>query len=118
MTNIEIAISKNEIVVEMIGHAKYAEKGSDIVCAALSTLEYIVTGWCENNPEKAVIKKYDTGPGYTIIRILPIGNDVLNVIEAAVIGFQGIEERYPENIKLKKIQKEGEIKFQTKYNSN
>ena len=107
MTNVEVTVTPAQITIEMIGHADYAEKGNDIVCSAISTLEYIVAGWCEMNPEKAIVKKYEIEPGYSFMKLIPIGNDVYNIVEAAVIGFMGIAERYPENIKLKKVWKSG-----------
>ena len=107
MTNIDISVTDELIKIDMAGHAGYAEPGSDIVCSAISTLEYIVAAYIENNPSQAYLKRYETGPGYSFMRIIPKQNGIYEVIKAVISGYEAIADSYPENIKLKKIRKSG-----------
>lgn len=110
MTNIVFEIGTDEIKIDMSGHAGFAEKGNDIVCSAISTIEYIITSYASMNPDKGYLKRHDAGAGYSIIRIIPASDEIYAVIEAAVLGLMGLEESYPEYINLKKIWKSGRNK--------
>ena len=102
MTKIEIMQSDGDIIIDIKGHAAFAEPGSDIVCAAVSTLEYIISAWCECNADKAVLKTYEQGDGYVYMRIKPLSGDVYSVVEAAAIGFGALAGNFPENIFFEK----------------
>lgn len=102
MTNIDISVTDGMIRIDMAGHADYAEPGSDIVCAAISTLEYILYTYVTDNPGQACMKSYDTGPGYSFMRIIPKGNGIFEVVKAVISGYEGLAGAYPGNVFLKK----------------
>lgn len=116
MTHVEIEINDRYIIIRMTGHAGYSEKGSDIVCSAISTLEYILYGYVKSNPKVATMKRYETGTGYSYMHIIPKKEGIYDVIKAAVIGFEGIADSYPDYIDFKKIEKAGENKKNVGYN--
>lgn len=100
MTKIKITESDEDIVIEMCGHAAYSEPGSDVVCAAVSTLEYIIHAWCKCNADKAVLKDRREDDGYVYMKIVPLSDDVYIVIEAAALGFAALADNFSENIFL------------------
>lgn len=101
MTNIEIEYERNRITIDMRGHSGYAEHGSDIVCSALSTLEYIVVGYCDTYPGNAELAVYECGTGYSHIEIVPRSVAIYPVIDAVIIGFEALACKYPENVCIK-----------------
>lgn len=107
MTYITLEVTDELIKLDMTGHAEYAEKGSDIVCSAISTLEFILYGYVETNPNEAFMKRYDTDTGYSYMRIIPKGSGIYEVIKSITIGFENIALEYPNNINFKKIWKSG-----------
>ncbi len=102
MTNIEISVSDKLIKIYMAGHSDYSEPGSDIVCSAISILEYIMYGYVESNPDQAFMKSYNTGAGYSYMQIIPKDSGVFEVVKSVITGFEALSKEYPENINLKK----------------
>lgn len=89
-----IQVTYNEVGDEMIlraeGHAGYAEKGKDIVCAAVSVLMQTLAcsvGTCMGNDGKgfsAVCKK---------------SNDNIAKFELVTDGLALLQREYPENVR-------------------
>lgn len=89
--------------VRVKGHAGFAGKGSDIVCAAASVTAYTAAGALE---ELAGIKDcYSVKDGYMLINI-PEGirdEQLLTakvILETTAIGFKQIEMEYGDYIKV------------------
>lgn len=66
------------------GHAGYAEKGKDIVCAGVSTLVYMLIHSCDCEVYGDSIRVYDDP----------------RVFDAVICGLEKISENYPKNLRL------------------
>lgn len=84
------------------GHAGFAEKGSDIVCAAVSAVAYTAVGALD---ELVNIRNYIEKDGYMKCTI-PTGLDEERrykaqvVLEAMAIGFKQIQDAYNDYIEV------------------
>lgn len=96
-----IIFQKSDIYrIMMSGHAGYNEKGKDIVCAGLSTIEYMLTGWIEANPNKAHINVFEEENGYMELEVNVYDADFSVIAQAVEIGLKGLEKEYPEYVKI------------------
>lgn len=74
------------------GHAEYAEKGNDIVCAAVSALYETLAA--HDTTYAGELK-----PGYRFIWIAPGRiEDGTPIMEAFVVGFRQIAKQYPDHV--------------------
>ena len=84
--------------IEISGHAKYAEHGKDIVCAAVSS---IVT-----TSVNAILKfdantiSYKENNGYLKIDILKETKEVKLIIKNMIELLEELEKQYKNNIKI------------------
>ena len=79
------------------GHAKYAEEGKDIVCAAVSALYYAITNYCIQNAQRC---DYEADPGDSYV--IAYGLD-MEVFKAILTGLEVISEQYKDYMLLKEI---------------
>lgn len=94
MTRITITDTK----VDIDGHASFAIRGSDIVCAAISTLTFTLINSAHEMCNGETIETLMDGrinieyqhPS-TVLKLL---------IDAFIIGVKGVESLYPENVKV------------------
>jgi uncharacterized protein YsxB (DUF464 family) len=86
-------LRKQDVIgYEITGHAHFAIKGSDIVCAAVSVLSQAITAELNN----AVLNDCE---GISVRLIEPnVRNRVL--CETLIHGLKQIEEQYPKNLKV------------------
>lgn len=86
-------LRKKEIIgYKISGHAQFAAKGSDIVCAAVSVLSQAVT----NELTNAVLNDDD---GISVSLIEPIEkNRILSTL--LLNNLKEISEQYPQNLKV------------------
>lgn len=101
---ITVTFDKNNLVLSVEGHAKYAEKGKDIVCASVSTL-FFTTAYniLEMFEEKDVdISMSDNGFGQICCREVNADEKFKCVLAFgfALTGFEMIERDYGEYVKL------------------
>lgn len=98
---IKVIITKKHNVYElsMNGHANYAPSGSDIVCAAASTLAYTLWGFLENC---STVIDLETIERSGEIEISCTGDKVVckTGFFMAVIGFLQLEKNYPKNVSV------------------
>ena len=83
---IEINIQDDSITIE--GHAKYADKGHDIVCAGISALYYALTVYLGQ------IDAYK-------IDIKNLTEKQKGAVDSFVLGAEGIAETYPECVAVR-----------------
>ena len=89
---IRAAFSKNRLTVE--GHAGYAPKGQDIVCAAVSALVYALIGTLEETENAAeVILR----PGYAAVE----AKEKTAAFDLVRCGIEQLADRYPEFVQAK-----------------
>lgn len=81
------------------GHAGYADKGQDIVCAGVSAIVYALLGWLENNSECATFVSIDDNNGEVVISCEG-GDDVSAVFYMAAIGIENIMNTYPAHVDI------------------
>ena len=79
------------------GHAGYAHKGQDIVCAGVSAIVYALIGWLENNSENANFASIDESGGEVIISCEGDDN-VATAFYMAAIGIEQIQNTYPAHV--------------------
>lgn len=79
------------------GHAGYAEKGQDIVCAGVSAIVYALIGWLENNIESYV--SIDERNGEVVIACEG-DEQVEAVFYMAAIGIENIANTYPDHVEI------------------
>lgn len=91
--------------LDIVGHANYADKGKDIVCAGVSALTIaLVNSLRDMQKKKKVDNKMILASGRTRIESLTkIYTDIIEV-EAAyntvMKGFEHIVMEYPNNVKI------------------
>lgn len=94
------------ISFEMTGHADFAEMGSDIVCAAASSLSINAVNSIEQLAGYQPI--VDMSEGYLYVELLSELSDVQRAVsdillKSLLIGLRDIEEEYKNYIQVKTI---------------
>ena len=74
----------DSLTLSVHGHAGYAQRGKDIVCAGVSTLVYTLCGVC----------------GVDFGEKIQVANEHRAVFEAVIYGLRMIAESFPENLNL------------------
>lgn len=94
--------------LESAGHAGYAEKGEDIVCAGASMLTGALAGSLEEAEERgrctSAIKQRD---GYALIEAeatLSNRAEIKAYFRMAATGYRMLAEKYPKNIEFREVQ--------------
>lgn len=83
---------------QVIGHANYASHGQDIICAAVSGLYITIT-----NKLLQMNYVYETAKGILVF-VPSVQTNLL--ADTLLDGLKGIEEQYPENIKVEVLENE------------
>ena len=81
------------------GHAGYADKGQDIVCAGISAIVYALIGWLENNSEDTAFVSIDEKDGEAVVACEGDGM-VTAVFHMAAIGIENIMNTYPDHVAI------------------
>lgn len=98
MVVVEIFRENKEIKNILIsGHAKYDEKGRDIVCASASSIAITSVNLAIKLDNKAI--KYREADGYLKIDIL--NNKLSYIFENMIDMLYELSSNYPNNIKIK-----------------
>lgn len=101
MTTIKIVYKTNEALVEVSGHANYAEHGSDIVCAAISTACIFTANLIDKLDMRYNILDLVCEEGYFRLQIKTDNNVILSVFENLAETLDSLQQQYPKYIKLK-----------------
>lgn len=102
MTTITLVRDDSQKIVEfwVTGHADYSNKGSDIVCAAVSAVvQTAVEGLKKYLPEEIHVQK---GKGILHVSITK-GKDSPEtsvILETMLLGLKKIEEKYQEYVRI------------------
>lgn len=81
---IEVRYDRDNRSISVSGHAGYAPKGQDIVCAGVSSLVYILVNGCKCRIEGETVFVSENTPVY----------------DAVLMGLKKISENYPKNIRV------------------
>lgn len=92
----EVTRYKDRITIK--GHSGYAPIGQDIVCAAVSVLVQTLIQSVEELTADKI--EYSMQPGTVDIKFWCLSDPSKVLIDAFFIGIKGIEESYPDNVKL------------------
>lgn len=102
-----IQVIYNEVGDEMIlraeGHAGYAEKGKDIVCAAVSVLMQTLACSVDANNTGNTFELSDGKNGNRLTVQAPMSVLNRNKFDLVVEGLIRLAENYPENVQFKKL---------------
>lgn len=95
---IEISVTKTSVTV--LGHAQYAERGNDIVCAAVSALTQTLIAGIESLSDDKI--NYTIKPGETTIFYKDLSERGQLLVDSFFIGISGISLSYGDNyVRLK-----------------
>ena len=92
----------NEIVAS--GHSGYAERGSDIICAAVSAVVQTAFLGVKNISNKQVVIRRDDAKGFISLKINNLKDKELEksqiILETMILGLKDIESDYKKYLKL------------------
>ena len=80
------------------GHAGYAKAGSDIVCAAISTLAQNLILSIEELTQDRI--KYDIQPAMVDIQFKELSVEGKLLVDSFFIGAQDIAKQYPKHVRI------------------
>lgn len=101
MINIEILNDDEEFHCKITGHAGYAERGKDIVCAAVSILSFTLYEFVLKHEEMVKELHAETGDGkFKISFLYKDKNFFQSVLEAFVLGITRVSENYKDYVKV------------------
>lgn len=109
MIGVVIAKREGTLTLRLNGHAGYAEKGQDIVCAAASILVYTVAQMMVDLREQGRLIEEPLirlDEGNAVIRVKPNvwgQADANHTFLMAQTGFELLESNYPVNLYLTKL---------------
>ena len=95
---IKVTIKPNEICVT--GHAGYSERGTDIVCASVSTAVTMSINQMELLNVLANTK-YEVKPGYLKLQVVRTDVVLEKIIENLIYTLSDLESQYPDFIQIK-----------------
>ena len=98
MTQISISKKSNRYKVAIDGHAGFARRGEDIVCAAVSMLYYALLGTVENDRAVSFIKSTHEN-GFATLSFIG-GVNSPGAFEMAKEGFMQLTRTYPKFVSL------------------
>lgn len=98
MIEVNIKDNANETEVVITGHAMYAEKGNDIVCAAVSTIFYTMLNFFEDR-KTSEVTKYVINKDMSVYKVANKSRYFAEIFPVFVFGFKVIENDYPGYVK-------------------
>ncbi|HNX76147.1 MAG TPA: ribosomal-processing cysteine protease Prp [Candidatus Rifleibacterium sp.] len=97
-------VSAGQVALKVTGHSGMADKGYDIVCAAVSTLVQTLTGGLEKVLDAKVEGALVAGSCDLSIRVPETEQQGLEVVcQVFKFGFRKIAESYPDHVKLNSV---------------
>ncbi|MBQ7900896.1 MAG: ribosomal-processing cysteine protease Prp [Clostridia bacterium] len=109
MTEIDIFRDKSGNIarIECSGHSGYADEGSDIVCASVTSVIYSALNGIENVLHIAF--GYETGDGY-LLAVMPDDLDDTQIkhisilLESMYLFLVQLAQQYPDNISISELE--------------
>lgn len=93
-----IVISMTDNIVKIRGHAGYAPRGQDIVCAGLTALTQTLVESLETLTGNEI--KYDMSPGRVDIEIKDPDEDAQLLMDSFFVGAEMIADEFPEYVRV------------------
>lgn len=94
MIDCHIGQNKDEFQLRCIGHADYAERGKDIVCAAVSALTQSFVLWAQEAEVRGDVMIDTLYLGDGILEIILQGEAARGPMEMVYLGLREIEQNY------------------------
>lgn len=102
MTTYSILNKGNEVTIEVKGHANYAEKGADIVCAAISTACIMTANLIDKITEiRYNILDLVCEEGYFRLQVKKSDSVTIGIIDNFIETLDSLQKQYPKYIKIK-----------------
>lgn len=93
-----ITVTRYDGGLSIDGHAKFAEPGKDIVCAAVSTLvQTLVFSITEITTDEI---QYDIQPGWVDIKHGTLSEGAQLLMKSFFVGIRLIADAYPANVRI------------------
>lgn len=107
MTNIYINREGSEYQLLVLGHAGYGSSGTDIVCAAISTLVFTFLEIVEKKSDEKIffIKKYQESDGMINVIVSGESLEFKGICETIESGFEMLEREYGEYLGVSRGEK-------------
>ena len=93
-----IVITKEKDKITVSGHAGYATRGYDIVCASISALFQTFVASVEELTDDKI--ECEIEPGNAVTKIWTMSEKTKTLIESFFLGVKMIAESYPDNVKV------------------
>ncbi len=98
-----VNIMDNNLLIEVKGHSGYDELGKDIVCSSVSTAMYMTVNLLEKMKENISFNADDKIP--KMILNVNKTNSSQIVFENLLETLRGIEQQYPQYLKIKEVRR-------------
>lgn len=90
--------AKEYLAFSCLGHSGYADAGEDIVCAGISVLTINTINALERFTDEKFTVNMDEETGLITLRFnKPAGHDGKLLMDAMILGLQGIQNNYGSN---------------------
>lgn len=93
-----IVISMTDNIVKIRGHAGYAPRGQDIVCAGVTAITQTLVESIESLTGNEI--KYDMSPGRVDIEIKDPDEDAQLLMDSFFVGAEVIADEFPEYVRV------------------
>ncbi|MFQ7110297.1 MAG: ribosomal-processing cysteine protease Prp [Anaerovoracaceae bacterium] len=93
-----IAINITDNAIKIRGHAGYAPRGQDIVCAGVTALTQTLVEAIEGLTGNEI--KYDMSPGRVDIKIKDPDEDAQLLMDSFLVGIEMIADEFPEYVRV------------------
>ena len=95
-----ITVLQHNCGITIQGHANYAPRGQDIVCAAVSTLVHTLIASIEELTADTI--EYDIQPGWVDIKHGNLSGCAQALVDSFFIGINMLADDYPDYVRTTK----------------
>ncbi len=99
MTKYSLKETSNLYIFEINGHANYAEKGEDIVCASISTAIYMTRNTIEELEPSYNLSNIKLDEGYAYFEIDKKFSNAVKILKVLEFTLNNLESQFPKHIK-------------------
>ena len=103
MTKITLSNAHGNVILSIDGHSGYSTSGTDIVCSAISILQYSFATWLEEKEKESgyiQIHTLNVKPGFASIAYSDPREESKSNLEMLIGGFEALAEMYPNNVEF------------------
>ncbi len=99
MTKYSIKETLNLYIIEISGHANFADKGEDIVCASISTAIYMTRNTIEHLVPSYNLSNIKLDEGYAYFEVDKKYDVAVKILEVLEFTLNNLESQFPKHIK-------------------